>query len=307
MIDPEPYRIVWEKKFTRDISDIFTLKNEIGQTVLSSLNIRLTTHQKERLTRKPTNNLEAYNLYQQGRSYTFSASQRRLGNELLRQAIEIDPGFYNAYAALAYSHATAVSFGQSLDKDKELDTAFRLATKAVAMNHQSAEANVALAIAFLLRGKHEESLDAAGRAMEANPGYAAGHGIHGWILTMSGNPSQALASFSQAVRLQPTSNGVVLGVYGATYYMAGRYEEALAILEESITLNPNLLTSHAFLAATYQRLNQPDDAAWEAEEVIALNPDFKITQWRWIETYKNKDDPPLLGLREDLQKAGLAL
>lgn len=306
LTDNDVSKQLWADRFSGELSNLFDLQDRISQSVMDALELKLTVREKERLKIKATENLEAYSLYQQGRSHTFS-NQRELGQEYLRKAINLDPAFSNAYAALAVSHAIAVSFGQSADMDEELDKAFRLATKAVSIDRHSAEAHVALAQTFLLRGMHEESIRSAKQAVESNPSYAPALIMHGWAHALSGEYDTALDSLSRAVVLQPASNGMVLTVQGSTYYFAGRYHEAETILEESISLNPNVLTSRIFLAATYQHLKKYDNAEWEALETMALNPQFTITQWRWAQIFKNKSTPEYQRLLQDLQAAGLPL
>ncbi len=297
---------VWAARYDRQTSDIFELQDEISQTIVDALAIELTPPEKKQLAKRPTDNLEAYDYYQRGRSYIFT-NQNELGQALLRKAIDLDPQFAEAYSALSYSLAITVSFGTADHMDDELDTAFRLATKAVSMDNHSPSAFYSLAYTFLLRGQHNESIKAAERAIAILPNYASAHGIHGWTLTLSGDYLKALDSLSRAVKLQPTANGVILGVQGSTYYMVDRFDEAAALLEASNEQSPALVTTRAFLAATYQQLGRPDDAAWEVEELLAINPDFNIRQWRWIEVFKNQQDPRFLRLIKDLENAGLPL
>lgn len=298
--------LLWTHRYDGDLSNLFNLQDRISESVVAALSIKLTLAEEERLATKVTDSLEAYSLYQRGRAYTFS-NQRELGQEYLKKATRIDPAFANAYAALAVSHAISVSFGQSANKEDELDKAFRMATKAVSINKHSAEAYVALSQTFLLRGKHNEAIRSAKQAIDSNPSYAPALIIHGWAHALSGNYVKALDSLSKAVVLQPESNGMVLTVQGATYYFAGRFYEAAALLEESVALNPNVLTSRVFLTATYQQLDRIEDAEWEAQETLTLNPDFRIGIWQWAQVFKNKGRSEYRRLLRDLRKAGLKM
>lgn len=295
---------IWAERYDRQISDIFELQNEISQTIVKALAIKLTRPEEHLLAKQATNNLEAYDYYQRGRSYTFS-NQNSLAQENLEMAIKLDPQFTEAYSALSFSHAITVTFGTTDNIEEEMDTLFRLATQAVSMDNNSPQALYSLAYAFLLRGQHKESVDTAQRAIDSTPNYASAHGIHGWALTLSGQYEKALESLNRAVKLQPKANGIILGVLGATYYLLDRFDEAASLLEASIETNPETLTSHAFLAATYLQLERPDDASWEAEELLLIDPDFKIKEWRWIEIFKDQHDPRFLRLINDLESAGL--
>ena len=131
--DTESRSQLWAERFEGSVTRLFDLQDQISQSVVEALELNLTFVEKERLRQRPTESIEAYSLYQQGRSYTFS-NQRNLGQEYLRKALAVDPTFANAYAALAFSHAISVSFGQANDVEEELDTAFKLATKAVSID-----------------------------------------------------------------------------------------------------------------------------------------------------------------------------
>jgi tetratricopeptide (TPR) repeat protein len=90
---------------------------------------------------------------------------------------------------------------------------------------------------------------------------------------------------------------------GRAYYKLGRYSEAVDALQEANERNENALYPRLFLAATYVRLGQQEDAEWEIEQIKILNPGTTLTHLANTFPVKNQDE--LNAFLEDLRKAGL--
>ena len=135
---------LWSDTYDREMQDIFAVRSEVAQQVAATLKIRLLGEEKKRLDKKPTENLEAYNLYRQGRYYADKLSQEGLKKAVrfFQQAIEKDPRFALAYAGMADTYVLAadtfIAPREAFSKAKEA------ALKAIELDDTLAEAHASL-------------------------------------------------------------------------------------------------------------------------------------------------------------------
>src|SRR5205823_611266 len=135
---------LWSDIYDREMKDIFAVRSEVAQQVAETLQIRLLGEDKKRLDKKPTENLEAYNLYRQGRYYSENITEDRFKKALgfYQQAIEKDPRFALAYAGEADTNVVAadvfIAPREAFPKAKEA------ALKAIELDDNLAEAHASL-------------------------------------------------------------------------------------------------------------------------------------------------------------------
>src|SRR5213593_638157 len=135
---------LWSDTYDREMQDIFAVRSEVAQQVAATLKIRLLGEEKKRLDQKPTENIEAYNLYRQGRYYADKFSQDGFKKAIgfYQQAIEKDPRFALAYAGMADTYVLAADFyippREAFSKAKEA------ALKAIEVAETLAEAHASL-------------------------------------------------------------------------------------------------------------------------------------------------------------------
>jgi tetratricopeptide (TPR) repeat protein len=115
----------------------------------------------------------------------------------------------------------------------------------------------------------------------------------------SGFPEKSLPLDRKAMRLDPGSSFFYHVHLGRSYYFQGRYREALEAFKQAEERNYNYIPNHVWLAATYSRLDQPEDAVWETDQVLTLEPGFSIERWMTRRPYKNPThrEQLLAGLR----------
>ena len=119
----------------------------------------------------------------------------------------------------------------------------------------------------------------------------------------SGRPEEAIGWATKAMRLNPTYPSWYPLVLGCSYYVAGKYEEAVAPLVDSINRNPKALVTHSFLAASYGQLGRKQEAKVTVADILKINPKFSVGQWSG--GFKFKDQADLAHYADGLRKAGL--
>jgi adenylate cyclase len=118
-----------------------------------------------------------------------------------------------------------------------------------------------------------------------------------------GRPEEAIGLIEKAMRLSPYYPPFYSFVLGHSYYLMGRYEEAIAAYKKALTRNPNLLPAHFNLAVVYSELGREEEARAEAAEILRISPNFSLETWKQMIPYK---DPAVVERQvEALRKAGL--
>jgi len=304
LIDATSGYQVWADKLDRDLSDVFALQDEVTGRIVSALKIRLTQDERQAVAEPLTDSIAAYDLYLRAwqRYWQYNDQARREARLLLNQALAEDPGFARAQALLAMTYTSQV--GASLDASgSDLDNAYEIARRAVALNEKLPQVHWVLALVQMFRKEYENAQASIGRAIELDPNFADAYALRSWILQYAGEPEQALAVMETAMRLNPRPPFPYLSALAETYFSMGRYEKAASISSETLQRNPTGQRLRLFMAASLAQLGRVEDAAWEIQELLLLEPGLTTGRARDIAPYRDRAVQDRLV--EGLQLAGL--
>jgi adenylate cyclase len=260
-------RNVWSETYDVEGDDIFTVQDNIAKRVVGAAAVSLTRVEQERVLAKPTNNLAAYEYVLRGRD-AFSHDSRDSNDEaseLFQRAIDLDPNYADAYAALGFSYYEAVISGWSEFRTEELERAEALAEKALALDPATTRAYRLLAQLHLFRKRFDLALAQVDRALEINPSDANNYAARGAILAWAGRAAEALPWLEGALRFDQ-ADGFAAARLCMTYYLLRRYPEALDAGDRALSRNPGRNTqmiTHPMLAASYAELGRQQDAERE--------------------------------------------
>lgn len=305
LIDGSSGGHLWAERYDRDLTDIFAVQDEVTQHIVSALSLKLTRDERQRLARKGTENLEAYDCYLRGRESYWRLTREAIGQAKLmfERAIALDPGFAVAYARLSGCHNLEYINGWSESPEESRQRAYELALKAVSMDAVEPQGYYSLGLVRLWR----RELDAATAAMEKgialDPNFAPSYAGLGLILHYAGRSAESLDLIAQAMRLDPHYPDMFLHFAGQAYFALGRYEDAAASLKRRLVRNPNTDASRVLLAACYGHLGQAGAARAEWREALRINPAYSLENRRRILPYKDPQD--FERIVDGLRKAGL--
>jgi TolB-like protein/Flp pilus assembly protein TadD len=278
LVDALSGLLLWSDSYTGEFKDIFTLRNQLTQSVAGKLAIKLIEIERQRAFKKPTENLDAYDYLLRGRDY-YARNTRSANAEakiLFEHAIELDPDYASAYVALGFTRINSAYAGWTEFPDEALKQAESLAQKAIELDDGNAEAHALLGQVYLNLGQLDVARSETEHAIALNPNDAGSYAARGGVLVYSGRPKEAIESFEIAIRLNPRIGSSQFEPVGWAYYMERRYEEAVATLKAGIRTRPGDYFNHAGLAASYAQLGRTDDAAHAAEAVRRLWPFFDV-------------------------------
>ena len=238
---------VWGKHYDMKLSDIVSLQNQIAQDVSRQLRSRGSEGDQMSLTKKYTENPEAYRLYLKGKYFCAQWTKDGFakGTDYFNQALSLDPNFALAYDGLAYCYY-ATDFWAPW---KEATAKGRmLVNRALQIDPNLAEAHTSLAListwGYYDWANAEKEFK---EALRLNPNYAPAHLWYGFLLLALHRIDESIAETKLAVELDPLSADANSGL-GVYLFYAGRYDEAQQQLKSTIELEPTHWFSHLYLA-----------------------------------------------------------
>jgi adenylate cyclase len=296
---------LWAERYDRDLKEIFALQDEVAQKIVAALEVKLTEGEQERLVRKSTDNMEAYDYYLRGAEYIhrFTKEANAEARQMSEKAIELDPEYASAHLLLGWTHLLDWILGWSHDP-QSLERAFELAQTALSLDNSLPEAYRLLGNIYLSKNQHEQAIVVCEKAIALNPNYADGFAALGEILNWAGRSEEALELLKRAMRLNPGYPLWYIWNLGHAYFLTGRFEMAISALRTLLERNPNWpILVRGYLVASYDELGLEKEARAAAAEVLRINPKFSLEDFSKTLRYKNQADTE--HLINAVRKAGL--
>lgn len=263
---------VWADKFDQQVTNIFDVEDSISEQVAQALMLNLTGHDRTRLTKRYTENFEAYQLYLKGRYHWAKrlSEGTRIASEQFRAAIDLDPNYTLAYAGLADCY-TQLAWLKLLTPTQALPVAEAAALRALELDPFLAEAHASLAWIRLLNDlDYSAAEESFKRSLELNPNYSVALMWFGVFLIAVGRFSAAIDAGSKALSLDPLSP-IINAIVGWPFYFMRDYERAIECYKKAIELEPKSLPGHYLLAMTYLQTGEPEHAIAEMQIARSLD------------------------------------
>jgi len=274
LVDTRNGKSLWGEQYERKMSELLATQREIAAEITNNLQLKLSGESERKLAKRYTNNDEAYQLYLKGRFYFAKRTKEDIlkGVDYFQRAIQLDPHYALAYAAIAESNN---SLGKNADlSPKEVfPRAKAAATRALEIDPTLAEAHGALADSLaIFDWNWTESEREFRRALQLDSNVSYIHLTHGVsYLVPLGKPDEAVAELERAVELEPLSliNNAICGL---SYLYARQNDKALEQGKKTYDLDPDFRFGRQYLGNTYIVLGRYDDAIALAEEGLKTFP-----------------------------------
>jgi TolB-like protein/Tfp pilus assembly protein PilF len=274
LVDVRKVSQLWGEQYNRKRTDLLKVQEEIATEISDKLRLQLTGAEQKLLTKRYTENTEAYQLYLKGRYYWNQTSKAAYdkGIECFNQAIEKDPGFALAYAGLAGCYIS-LGGGSYLAPRDVVPAAKKAATKALELDENLAEAHASLAAAAMYYDwEWSEAEKQFKLAVLLNPNYATAHLQYGGFLDMMGRFEEGLAELNRALELESYPLFINYNL-GSHHYATRQYDQAAKQLNATLEMNPRYAIARWTLSAVYIAKPSLGDALAEAQKAVALDPD----------------------------------
>jgi len=303
LVDTGQGRVLWSARFDEALADVFALQDDIVTRIVRVLAIRVTQIEQNREFAKPTENLAAYDYVLRARPALQHPTQANNveARALLRRAIELDPNYAAAYAALAETYHIAASMGWAESPTAFLNRAEELATKALSLDDSEVRAHIILGHIHLFHQRYNEAQAEIERAITINPNDAHGLAGRGNILLWLGQTDAAIEALEQAQRIDPDLDTIDRFALGLAYYLKRRYDAAIEQAEINLRTTAGANFSRILLAAAYAQDHRAEDAARVVTMIRRIDPTFDPQEFGT----KFLSSGDLEHLREGFRKAGL--
>ena len=276
LVDAANNKIIWGEQYERKMSDLLATQREIATTITEKLQLKLSGENAKGITKKYTESNEAYQLYLKGR-YLWN---QRTGESLKRateaynKAIEKDPGFALAYAALAETYVLFANYEVASPADS-MPQSKAAALRALELDDSLAEAHSALGwylcqYEFDWIGGEKEFR----RAIELNPNYATAHQWLASVFAQTKRFDDAQAEIKRAADLDPLSPIIAVNV-AFNLWEARRYDEALKEFDRTLSLHPDFTVAQQGLCWTYSAMGKSELA------ITACRKSLDLTKGAW--------------------------
>jgi len=310
LIDAIKGHHLWAERYDGSMKDVFDLQDQITQKIVSALDVKLTGKEKELIGHPGADTLGAYEEFLKGWSHYLRMTPDDLPKaiQFYKKAIELDPNYARAYAALALAYRTGTIYpgmGQRLGISW-FEARFRSRQYLnQAMKDPTSLAHTVNAQFYLYGRQHEETVSELEQAIRMDPNDPLSNALMGNTLLFMGKPRDAVDFINRAMRLDPQNPSFYLNSLGAAQFCMGNLEEAANLLERALQLNPEMSTD--WLASTYGLLGreQKAHAALDAHLKGVDTPRSLITLSIVMSFYPFKDAVIANRFAEGLVKAGM--
>jgi len=289
---------LWAKRYDRNLKDIFAVQDEITKKIITAMQVKLTEGEQARAAARGTDNLEAYlKCLQVNEHYNRgNIESQALAEQLVEEAIALDSKYAWAYYAQARNTLWYVWHGTSKSPKQSLAEATELLQKAIALDHNLAEAHGLLGFTYAIERQHDKALAQGKKAVALNPNSAMAHLWLGKVYTFASRWEESILEYKKAIRLDPIPPGYYFWSLGLSCGRAGQYDEAITWCEKAVHMEPDNLMARIMMTVVYSLSGRDEEARAQAAEVLRIDPDFSL------EKFAKKAGPKLVSA---LRKAGL--
>lgn len=264
---------LWTGSFDEKFTDVFAVQDVISQRVAAALALQLSGDEKKRLAKRYTENIEAYQLYLTGRSHIEKTTRSEIvkGIAFLQRAIELDPNYALAYAAMADAYRR-LPISSDVRPGDAFPQAEAAGQKALALDDSIAQTHVALGfIRMWFDWRWVDAEREFKRAIELNPSDAWARTGYAILLTNLTRKDEAILESQRALELDPVSP-IVKSIAAWSFSHAGRDDEAIASLGKAFDIDPNFWIAHFQMGGIYLRQGR------YAEAIVELNQAKKFSE-----------------------------
>ncbi|WP_119272036.1 BTAD domain-containing putative transcriptional regulator [Taklimakanibacter deserti] len=307
LIDAATGAHIWADRFEGRLEDIFSLQDQMTASVVGEISPRLVQAEIDRVQRKPTDSLDAYDHFLRGLANLHKWT--REGNDAalthFYRAIELDPNFATAHGLAARTYVARNSSGWMSDHVAEIAEAERLARRAAELGRDDAVALSSAGFALSdLCGNVDDGDAYVERALALNPNLASAWLFSGWVKAAKGEAALALERLAYAKRLSPNDPQDFSRQCAMSFahFVASNYLEGLACAEASLRFRHPLLYPLVSITICAALAGRNDQARKAMASIRQINPTLRISR---ISTYQAMRPEDFVRWKEGLRLAGM--
>jgi TolB-like protein/tetratricopeptide (TPR) repeat protein/predicted Ser/Thr protein kinase len=288
----------WAHVYDEPMIEVFEVQTDIAMSVTEELDITLLDPDRQSVEAIPTESVEAYDFYLRGIDYKFKGQNTehlRIAEDMFKKAIELDPGFSQAYAMLSAVHSNLYWLGVDRTQDR-LAMSEEAVRKAAELDPNAFTTRMSLGYHYY-HGEldYDRALEQFEKAKESQPGSMDAYAAIGYVKRRQGEWDESLRHMLQALELDPRSPELVYEI-GETMGDLGRYEEAERYLDQAINLAPDLALPFFVKFWVYIAMGDLESAR-AVVETAPHDPSYQALAEFWLLFLERRFDRTLDELR----------
>src|SRR5687767_1454069 len=298
LVDASTNRQIWGDTYKGKLDDIFEIQEQVAKQIVEALRLKLSLTEKLSLTKRQTDNVQAYDLYLRGQDYLYRLTKRSVeyAIQLFERAIELDPRYAAAYAACSGAYGQMYQYFSRQEEYR--DKAQELSFKALMYDSNLPEAYAAMGLSYFIWGKFDEAEASGRKAIELDPDNFIAYWTLGRIHCSTGHFEEAVALFRRVIEIKPSFYVAHLDERQALHNL-GRKEEADAALARTMEILPNYLLQNPddaraklFYAMSLLDVGRRDEAVAEADAAFEMAPTDSLMLYNLACFYSRLGEKP---------------
>ncbi len=308
LVDATSGKQIWAERYDRVLQDIFTVQDEVTESIVAAIAPELGKAEQQRATSKKSENLSAWDAYQRGmwHLYKRTSDDLKQARGFFETALSLDPGLSLACAGLVDTYYYEVVLGLANSLTENRNKALQTARRAVELDPDDAAAHCAMGKARIVRREHALAIPELQLAIDLNPSLAWAHYGLGAAAVFSGGGDQAIIHLERAIRLSPRDQhmGSFMVRLAEAYLLKWDFQRSVEWARKALQQQGFQWSRYAALLAGLGFLEDQEQAARVLSECLDQRPDFSVSMVRDGHLYT--DASALNHYLEGLRKAGVA-
>jgi TolB-like protein len=309
LIDAVTGHHLWAERYDGQMVDVFALQDKVTQKIVAALAVKLTPGEQNRLVYKETDNSEAYDTFLKGWEHyrRFTPDDFAKAVSYFKKAVELDPNYGRAYAALALTYWNASRMGWYWSLIVGYPGACLQATQylQMAMKNPTSIAYGVASDMSLYQRQWAEAITIAEQAIRFEPNDPSGHFAMAQALIFDGRPEKAVGFVKRAMRLDPHNLARHFYILGLAHFAMGQLEQAANSTERALKLSPEAHHWGLLLAAIYGCLGRDQEAGGELQRWSRFMGGFSLELRYTMTIWPFKDEEVAGRFANGLLKAGV--
>jgi TolB-like protein/Flp pilus assembly protein TadD len=294
LIDGETGGQVWADRYDRELADVFAIQDDVTRRIVEALEVTLGPMETPTLGQARTRDIEALGWFLRARAMMRGPGQNAeifaQSTEFLRCAIDRDPAYAEAHAAMATALVLNYLNQWRGDPDQSLSDARRVADEGVRIDPRNPFTHFAAGLAAMFSRDLQRVASEVETVLTINPHDANAITLRGNICLYSGEPLAAIPDIERAMHLDPGFGHLHLHLLGMAHLVAGQYETAAKLFRERILQVPQTDMTRAYLAAALGHLGKTEEAMRVIHELHDINPNYSLIERLGRLPFKNQAD-----------------
>ena len=287
--DVDARQTIFAESYDRVLVDIFQVQDEITKELISSLNIKLATNERNRIWFGKLNSPEAVEYYYRGAShfYELNREDNATARDLFEKLYRVQPDSVVGPSYVSVTHWMDAFFDWTNSAARSMEMAATWAKRAMEYEDNNGIGHAVFGHLLLLDGKYDEALATCSTGAKLRSSCPLAHGLLGLVLNYCGDARSAVKSVKEALQLEKVYPIWLIDILAVAYRDCGDVELSIPAAKESLRLNPQNNDARLILCSDYKLSADDEQARRIAEEIIANEPAFRLSDYAKSQPYRN--------------------